>query len=49
MTRLADALSGGGRYVTGAPPRAAAGRSTHGFEGRGAGPLTPVVKDAGRG
>ncbi|MEV7863155.1 MMPL family transporter [Streptomyces hirsutus] len=44
-TQLADALSGGGWYVTGSDSQAAAERVTHGFEGRGATSLTLVVED----
>ncbi|MCQ0023876.1 MMPL family transporter [Streptomyces somaliensis DSM 40738] len=44
-TQLADALSGGGWYVTGSDSAAAAQRVTRGFEGRGATSLTLVVRD----
>ncbi|MCS0638369.1 MMPL family transporter [Streptomyces sp. LP05-1] len=44
-TQLADALSGGGWYVTGSDSAAAAQRVTRGFEGRGATSLTLVVED----
>ncbi|MFF3399034.1 MMPL family transporter [Streptomyces sp. NPDC002659] len=46
-TQLADALSGGGWYVTGSDSQAAAQRVTRGFQGRGATSLTLVVKDTG--
>ncbi|MFF3767036.1 MMPL family transporter [Streptomyces sp. NPDC001922] len=44
-TQLADALSGGGWYVTGSDSAAAAQRVTRGFEGRGKSSLTLVVRD----
>ncbi|GGY01248.1 MMPL family transporter [Streptomyces djakartensis] len=44
-TQLADALSGGGWYVTGSDSATAAQRVTRGFEGRGATSVTLVVKD----